>query len=199
MKPIRKEELLHYNSVIDREFRKKADAVKSEINQTAQVVADKKKSAFPKAVKVDKKLSALNKAYKDYDNFVRNMDNIKKQKAAAVDKIACDIAEQLNRLGNVRSWNENFHWSIRDLSDGNPVHYFERQLNQVCFDECYKQAESQNKLRTMLESQKAYCQNILYSGGSINSVVGELHKAMKQVQINLPIPSNLLQIEAPKN
>ena len=64
MKPMRSNELEHYKSGVDSNFRSKATSIDTEINQQAQELADKKKPTFAKILKVDKKLSNLIEAEK---------------------------------------------------------------------------------------------------------------------------------------
>jgi hypothetical protein len=71
MKPIRSNELLYLDKVINDKFCNKRQDVGTEISQQAQTLADKASKHFPKELKVEKKLTNLNEAYKEYAKFIK--------------------------------------------------------------------------------------------------------------------------------
>ena len=195
MKPIRSNELDHYKSQIDNKFRSKATAIDTEINQQAQEASDRTKPKFAKLLKVDKKLSSLIEAEKKYTAYIKNKDDVEERLLNQVRKNAKLVEIHLARLSNVRSWNrENFNgYELKDL-DNQPSDYFTEKLDGICFDEAEKHAKNHHKLRWELQAKKEYAENILYSGGDINSILKELCVAFKTAGITYQIPKSLLAL-----
>ena len=195
MKPIRSNELDHYKSQIDNKFKSKATAIDTEINQQAQEASDKMKPKFAKLLKVDKKLSSLIEAEKKYTAYIKNKDDVEERLLNQVRKNAKLVEIHLARLSNVRSWNrENFDgYELKDL-DSQPSDYFTEKLDSICFDEAEKHAKKHHKLRWELQAKKEYAENILYSGGDINSILKELCVAFKTAGITYQIPKSLLAL-----
>ena len=79
MTPIRKDEKEYNLNRARNLFRDKAQAVRTEIQQKAQELSDKKKPSFQKLVKVDKKMSALIDAEKKYKKHMQNKDSTEKK------------------------------------------------------------------------------------------------------------------------
>ena len=195
MKPIRQAELDHYKDQINSKFRTKASAIDSEIHQQAQDLSDKKKPSFAKACKVDKKIQKLIEAEKKYRAYVKNKDDVEERLLNAVKKEAARCEEHLTRLGNVRDWNrDGFNgYEVKDIYDL-PSIYFTDRLDSICFEEAEKHIKKNHKLRHVLQSKKEYAENILYSGGDINSIMVELTKAFKSADIEYNIPKSLLAL-----
>ena len=195
MKPMRSNELEHYKSGVDSNFRSKATSIDTEINQQAQELADKKKPTFAKILKVDKKLSNLIEAEKKYKAYIKNKDNVEDQLANQVRKNAKIVEDHLTRIGNVRSWSrENFSdYEIKDI-DNQPSEYFFDRLDSACFDESEKHVKKNHKLRWELQAKKDYCLNILHSGADINSILKELVSGYKSAGIVYNIPKSLLML-----
>ena len=72
--------------------------------------------------------------------------------------------------------------------------HFESQLNDACYQEAIKHVTDNHKLRKILESKRELAYNILYSGGDINAILGELVKAFKSADIEYAVPNSLLQL-----
>ena len=195
MKPMRSNELEHYKSGVDFNFREKATSIDTEINQQAQELADKKKPTFPKMLKVDKKLSNLMEAEKKYKAYVKNKDNVEDQLLNQVRKNAKIVEDHLTRIGNIRSWSrESFDgYSCKDIDDQASTYFLDR-LDGACFDESEKSAKKNHKLRWELQAKKDYCLNILHSGSDINSILRELVLGYKSAGITYNIPKSLLAL-----
>ena len=88
MKPIRSNELLYLDKVINEKFYNKRQDVATEISQEAQTFADKAGKHFPKELKVEKKLNDLNKAYKGYAEFIRNKEVVEDELRSKVKNLA---------------------------------------------------------------------------------------------------------------
>ena len=195
MKPIRSNELEHYKDEINKKFRYKAQAIESEIQQEAQTLSDKKKPSFQKLVKVDKKMANLIEAEKKYKKHLMNKDAVERKLLDDVRKKAKEVEDHCNRVSNVRNWSESFSsYSSRHEIDDQASDYFISQLNDACYQEAVKHITQNHKVRAILESKRELAYNILYSGGDINAILGELVKAFKSADIEYAVPSSLLQL-----
>ena len=195
MKPIRSNELEHYKEEINKKFRHKAQAIESEIQQEAQTLSDKKKPSFQKLVKVNKKLANLIEAEKKYKKHLMNKDAIERKLLEDVRKKAKEVEDHCTRVRNVRNWEESFsNYSHRHEIDDQASDYFISQLNEACYQEALKHITQNHKLRQILESKRELAYNILYSGGDINAILGELVKAFKSADIEYAVPNSLLQL-----
>ena len=195
MKPMRSNELDHYKSGVDSNFRSKATSIDTEINQQAQELSDKKKSVFSKILKVDKKLSNLIESEKKYKAYIKNKDNVEDQLSNQVRKNAKIVEDHLSRISNIRSWSRSSFdaYEIKDIND-QPSEYFLDRLDSACFDESEKTVKKNHKLRWELEAKKEYCLNILHSGADINSILRELVSGYKSAGIVYNIPQSLLSL-----
>jgi len=195
MKPMRSNELDHYKSGVDSNFRSKATSIDTEINQQAQELSDKKKPAFAKLLKVDKKLSNLIESEKKYKAYIKNKDNVEDQLSNQVRKNAKIVEDHLSRISNIRSWSRSSFdaYEIKDIND-QPSEYFLDRLDSACYDESEKIVKKNHKLRWELEAKKEYCLNILHSGADINSILRELVSGYKSAGIVYNIPQSLLSL-----
>jgi len=194
MKPIRSNELLYLDKVINEKFYNKRQDVATEISQEAQTFADKAGKHFPKELKVEKKLNDLNKAYKDYAEFIRNKEVVEDELRSKVKNLAEQVEEHLDKYRQSRNWDVRFDGY--DVRDDNPINYFERAMRDACFEEAKAKATKEHKLHSLLNSQQEYAKNILYSGGDINTVNIELKKAFNDAEIEFQLPKSLTQISA---
>ena len=195
MKPMRSNELEHYKSGVDSNFRSKATSIDTEINQQAQELSDKKKPTFPKMLKVDKKLSSLIEAEKKYKAYIKNKDNVEDQLLNQVRKNAKLVEDHLTRIGNIRAWSrESFNgYEIKDIDDLASDYFFDK-LDSACYNESEKTVKKNHKLRWELQAKKDYCLNILHSGADINSILKELVLGYKSAGIVYNIPQSLLAL-----
>ena len=195
MKPMRSNELEHYKSGVESNFRSKATSIDTEINQQAQELADKKKPTFPKILKVDKKLSNLIESEKKYKAYIKNKDSVEDQLLNQVRKNAKIVEDHLTRIGNIRSWSrESFDdYNCKDIDDL-ASSYFLNRLDSTCFEESEKHVKKNHKLRWELQAKKDYCMNILHSGSDINSILRELVLGYKSAGITYNIPKSLLAL-----
>ena len=195
MKPMRSNELEHYKTGVDSNFRSKATSIDTEINQQAQELADKKKPTFAKILKVDKKLSNLIESEKKYKAYIKNKDNVEDQLANQVRKNAKLVEDHLTRIGNIRAWSrESFNgYEIKDIDDLASDYFFDK-LDSACYNESEKTVKKNHKLRWELQAKKDYCLNILHSGADINSILKELVLGYKSAGIVYNIPQSLLAL-----
>jgi hypothetical protein len=194
MKPIRSNELLYLDKVINDKFYAKRKDVDTEISQTAQVMSDKANKHFPKELKVDGKLKTLNQAYKEYADFIQTKERMENDLRTKVKNLSEQVEEHLDKYKQSRGWDICFNGY--DVRDDNPVNYFERAMRDACFEEAKDRATKDHKLHSLLNSQQEYAKNILYSGGDINTVNIELKKAFNDAEIEFQLPKSLTQISA---
>ena len=141
------------------------------------------------------KNTKAHRSRKKYRAYVKNKDDVEERLLNAVKKEAARCEEHLTRLGNVRDWNrDGFNgYEVKDIYDL-PSIYFTDRLDSICFEEAEKHIKKNHKLRHVLQSKKEYAENILYSGGDINSIMVELTKAFKSADIEYNIPKSLLAL-----
>ena len=192
MKPIRSNELLYLDKVINDKFCNKRQDVGTEISQQAQTLADKASKHFPKELKVEKKLTNLNEAYKEYAKFIKNKEVVEDELRTNVKNLAEQVEEHLDKYKQSRGWDIRFDGY--DIRDDNPINYFERAMREACFEEAKAKATKEHKIYNLLNAQQEYAKNILYSGGDINTVTIELKKAFSDAQIEFQLPKSLVQL-----
>ena len=190
MKPIRSNELLYLDKVIENKFYNKRKDVETEISQQAQTLADKASKHFPKELKVEGKLKTLNEAYKEYAKFIETKEVMENNLRNKVRNLTSDVVDHLNKYNQARNWDINFGgYDLRD--DGSPIDFFERKMRDACFEEAKIKATKGHKIHHLLNSQQEYAKNILYSGGDINTVNMELKKAFNDAEIEFQLPKSL--------
>jgi hypothetical protein len=192
MKPIRSNELLYLDKVINDKFYAKRKDVETEISQNAQTMSDKANKHFPKELKVDGKLKNLNQAYKQYADFIQTKELMENDLRTKVNNLSAQVEEHLDKYKQSRGWDIRFDGY--DVRDANPVDYFERAMREACFEEAKTKATKEHKLYSLLNSQQEYAKNILYSGGDINTVNTELKKAFSEAEIEFQLPKSLVQL-----
>jgi predicted nucleic acid-binding Zn-ribbon protein len=115
MKPIRSNELLYLDKVINDKFYAKRKDVETEISQTAQAISDKADKHFPKELKVDSKLKTLNQAYKQYADFIQTKERMENDLRTKVKNLAEQVEEHLDKYKQSRNWDVRFDgYDLRD-------------------------------------------------------------------------------------
>jgi len=194
MKPIRSNELLYLNKVIEDKFYAKRRDVETEISQQAQTLSDKAGKHFPKELKVEGKLKTLDQAYRQYADFIQSKERMENDLRNKVKNLANQVREHLDKYRQSRNWNVDF--DNFDLRDDNPIDYFDRKIREACFEEAKNKATKEHKVHHLLNSQEEYAKNIIYSGGDINTVNIELKKAFNDAEIEFQLPKSLTMITA---
>jgi len=202
MKPIRSNELEYYEKLIDNKFRSQNDALNRKLNNEIDKVVEKTFKPFKKRLNMDTLIAKFNKARKEYSTFKQTKEikeNELKMKA---------LEEQLKLKSFLKQKSESNNWGL-DINTSSYIHredsfYNESEIDDMIKDACKVEArrfvEKQPVAKDInaLDELKESARNILYSGNSISATVSELSKVFKQGNIQFQIPSNLLQIEAPK-
>jgi len=194
MKPIRSNELLYLNKVIEDKFYAKRRDVETEISREAQALSDKSNKHFPKELNVEGKLKALDQAYKKYDDFIQSKDKMARDLESKAKELANQVRDHLDKYRQSRNW--NVHFDNFDIRDDNPIDYFGRKIREACFEEAKNKATKEHKVHHLLNSQEEYAKNIIYSGGDINTVNIELKKAFNDAEIEFQLPKSLTMITA---
>jgi hypothetical protein len=194
MTPIRKDEKEYNLNRARNLFRNKAQSVRTEIQQQAQDLADKKKPSFQKLVKVDKKMTALINAEKAYKKHMQNKDATEKKLFYDMQKKAKEVSEHLKRVSNVRSWDKSFNnFNVSDI-DSPASDEFIEDLNSCCYDESFKYIEDNHKLRKILQDLHDRVEAVFNMGLSLHTAQMEAKKIYNEAGIEYYIPPALLQL-----
>jgi len=202
MKPIRSNELEYYEKLIDNKFRSQNDALNRKLNNEIDKVVEKTFKPFKKRLNMDTLIAKFNKARKEYSTF-------KQTKEIKENELKMKALEEQSKLKSfLKQKSESNNWGL-DINTSSYIHredsfYNESEIDDMIKDACKVEArrfvEKQPVAKDInaLDELKESARNILYSGNSISATVSELSKVFKQGNIQFQIPSNLLQIEAPK-
>ena len=194
MTPIRKDEKEYNLNRAKNLFRDKAQIVRTEIQQQAQDLSDKKKPTFQKLVKVDKKMAALIDAEKKYKKHMQNKDATEKKLFYDMQKKAKEVSEHLKRVSNVRSWDKSFtDFRVNDI-DSPASDEFIEDLNSCCYDESFKYIEDNHKLRKVLQDLHDKVEAVFNMGLSLHTAQMEAKKIYNQAGIEYYIPPALLAL-----
>mgnify|MGYP001159848343 FL=1 len=193
MKPIRSNELEFFKDMIREKFYDKKEVLKTQMTTEAQKLSDKKAPLMAKQCGVDNELKKLKIADEKYREFVETKQLQEKKLLEAVEDLGRILTSKLERMSSARTWELSFS-DFKPRTDGDGVGYFEKRLNDACYNEAYKQIKSNHKVYNDLNNMKSECEIILHTGSDINSVVTTLKSAMSKADIELPVPSNLLQL-----
>ena len=194
MTPIRKDEKEYNLNRAKNLFRDKAQIVRTEIQQQAQDLSDKKKPTFQKLVKVDKKMAALIDAEKKYKKHMQNKDATEKKLFYDMQKKAKEVSEHLKRVSNVRSWDKSFtDFRVNDI-DSPASDEFIEDLNSCCYDESFKYIEDNHKLRKILQDLHDRVEAVFNMGLSLHTAQMEAKKIYNEAGIEYYIPPALLAL-----
>ena len=194
MTPIRKDEKEYNLNRAKNLFRDKAQSVRTEIQQQAQDLSDKKKPSFQKLVKVDKKMTALIDAEKRYKKHMQNKDATEKKLFYDMQKKAKEVSEHLKRVSNVRSWDKSFSdFRVNDI-DSPASDEFIEDLNSCCYDESFKYIEDNHKLNKILLNLHDKVEAVFQMGLSLQMAQIEAKKIYNEAGIEYYIPPALLQL-----
>ena len=194
MTPIRKDEKEYNLNRAKNLFRDKAQSVRTEIQQQAQDLSDKKKPSFQKLVKVDKKMTALIDAEKRYKKHMQNKDATEKKLFYDMQKKAKEVSEHLKRVSNVRSWDKSFSdFRVNDI-DSPASDEFIEDLNSCCYDESFKYIEDNHKLNKILLNLHDKVEAVFQMGLSLHTAQIEAKKIYNEAGIEYYIPPALLQL-----
>ena len=152
MKPIRSNELLYLDKVINDKFYAKKRDVETEISQQAQTLADKAGKHFAKELKIEAKLKAVGEAYKKYAEFIETKERMERELFAQADNACRAVKEHLDKYDQARNWGISFR--DYEIKEGNPVNYFESKMRDACFEEAKNKARSDHKLFHALEAKQ---------------------------------------------
>jgi len=194
MTPIRKDEKEYNLNRARNLFRDKAQSVRTEIQQKAQELSDKKKPSFQKLVKVEKKMANLIEAEKRYKKHMQNKDSTEKKLFLDMQKKAKEVSEHLRRVSNVRSWSKSFNdFRVTDI-DSPASDEFIEDLNSCCYDESFKYIEDNHKLRKILQDLHDKVEAVFNMGLSLHTAQIEAKKIYNEAGIEYYIPPALLQL-----
>lgn len=193
MKPIRSNELEFFKEMIKDKFYDKKETLRTQMTSEAQKLSDKKQPLMAKQCGVEAELKKLKVADDKYREFKATKQLQERKLLETVEEIGQVLSSKLQRMAKARNWDKNFD-NFSPRTDNDSADYFINRLNDCCYDEAYKQVKSNHTVYNQLNNMKSECEIILHTGSDINSVVTTLKGAMKKADIELPVPSNLLQL-----
>ena len=193
MKPIRSNELEFFKEMIKDKFYDKKETLRTQMTSEAQKLADKKQPQMAKQCGVENEIKKLIIADDKYREFKATKQLQERKLLETVEEIGQVLSSKLQRMAKARNWDKDFD-NFSPRMEGDSVDYFINKLNDCCYDEAYKQVKSNHTVYNQLNNMKSECEIILHTGSDINSVVTTLKGAMKKADIELPVPSNLLQL-----
>jgi len=193
MKPIRSNELEFFKEMIKDKFYDKKETLRTQMTSEAQKLADKKQPQMAKQCGVENEIKKLKVADDKYREFKATKQLQERKLLETVEEIGQVLSSKLQRMAKARNWDKDFS-NFNPRTDNDSADYFINRLNDCCYDEAYKQVKSNNTVYNQLNNMKSECEIILHTGSDINSVVTTLKGAMKKADIELPVPSNLLQL-----
>ena len=194
MTPIRKDEKEYNLNRARNLFRDKAQSVRTEIQQKAQELSDKKKPSFQKLVKVDKKMAALIEAEKKYKKHIQNKDAIEKKLLEDVSKKAKEVQEHLERVNNVRKWGRDFSDYRTNYIDDPASADFIATLNKCCYEESLQYVSDNHKLKAKLDDMRDQVIMTINSGLALAITQAEVKKIYNEAGIDYYLPQALLQL-----
>ena len=193
MKPIRSNELEFFKEMIKDKFYDKKETLRTQMTSEAQKLADKKQPQMAKQCGVENEIKKLIIADDKYREFKATKQLQERKLLETVEEIGQVLSSKLQRMAKARNWDKDFD-NFNPRTDNDSADYFINKLNDCCYDEAYKQVKSNHTVYNQLNNMKSECEIILHTGSDINSVVTTLKGAMKKADIELPVPSNLLQL-----
>tara|TARA_R100000734_G_C3305543_1_gene96051 strand:+ start:276 stop:893 length:618 start_codon:yes stop_codon:yes gene_type:complete len=188
MRPIRNVEYDHWSYTIDETYDSRKSALKSEMIDEIDNIAEDNYPAFKEKLKLDDVIESITEKYKDYTDFVKNKKAMEDKKKNDLDKEIDKMYDILQKYNKVRKWNTNIEMSM--LKD--PEEH-DHLLKKICREETEKAyyAGPSGKALQLLELSKKRSKHILNSGLPLDIAVQGINKEMGSQKINLNLPDNM--------
>ena len=196
-KQISKDNRDYWSNKLSRKFREKKEIIESlhqnEINDQSQ----KNYPIFKKRLNVDKELTNLLKAQKDFNDYSTNYAKILEQKRSHVRKIYEKVEDKLNGWSSTRKlWNnDNLPYFEDKDKTYNLAEGVEKWLRGLCKAETKKAFYNSKKGRELqtLDELQEKATDLLHSDMIGTEVLKQISLIAKQTQINMTIPSETLK------
>ena len=196
-KQISKDNREYWSNKLSRKFREKKEVIESlhqnEINDQSQ----KNYPIFKKRLNVDKELTNLLKAQKDFNDYSTNYAKILEQKRSHVRKIYEKVEDKLNGWSETRKlWNnDNLPYFEDKDKTYNLAEGVEKWLRGLCKAETKKAFYNSKKGKELqtLDKLQEKATDLLHSDMIGTEVLKQISLIAKQTQINMTIPSETLK------
>ena len=181
----------YWSNRIDSEVSEKRQELERAIELKVDNQIKTKYKKFISTLKLASKLTALKKASKEYDDFVKYKELKEQALRDKQRKIARDIEEVYNRQAKIHGWeNSSRSYSSFDYDD------FDRFLNRVCKDALnveLKKSTKEGAQLSKMDAQKQKMFDAIHHPKLLFKQM-EFEKAMKNGFLNMGIVYNTLQI-----
>ena len=177
MRPIRKEELLYLNDLINDKYSDKESNVDQAIATEAQKQVKKNLTRFVAKLGIKAEVKAFKEAIAKYEKFKQNARR--------------KVEEKLS------NWNKIRNWDI-DTDKLKSVVDVEEVLKKACTIEAEAAVEKlpKFKVKHQLSHLREEARNILYSGRSIQETWKLLGRNFKSSGVQVAAPKELMQLES---
>jgi len=180
----------YWSNRIDSEVKDKRQELERaiELKVDKQIKTEYKK--FVSTLKLASKLTALKKASKEYDDFVRLKEIKERELRDKQKKLARDVDDVYNRQAKIHGWTGTYSGQNECYED------FDRFLINICKDALHNELKKSTKEGAQLskmEAQKQKMFDAIHHPKLLFKQI-EFEKAMKNGFLNMGIVYNTLQI-----
>jgi hypothetical protein len=180
----------YWSNRIDSEVSEKRQELERaiELKVDKQIKTEYKK--FVSTLKLASKLTALKKASKEYDDFVKSKELKERELKDKQKKLARDIDDVYNRQAKIHGWDGTYSGQYEDFED------FDRFLTRVCKDALHgelKKSTKEGAQLSKMDAQKQKMFDAIHHPKLLFKNI-EFENAMKHGFLNMGIVYNTLQI-----
>ncbi len=180
----------YWSNRIDSEVSEKRQELERAIELKVDNQIKTKYKKFVSTLKLASKLTALKKASKEYDDFVKLKELKEQALKDKQKKIAQDIEDVYNRQAKIHGWESSHQAYNSDYDD------FDRFLNRVCKDALHgelKKSTKEGAQLSKMDAQKQKMFDAIHHPKLLFKQI-EFERAMKHGFLNMGIVYNTLQI-----
>jgi len=180
----------YWSNRIDSEVRDKRQELERAIELKVDNQIKTKYKKFVSTLKLASKLTALKKASKEYDDFVKLKELKEQALKDKQKKLAQDIEDVYNRQAKIHGWESSHQAYNSDYDD------FDRFLNRVCKDALnveLKKSTKEGAQLSKMDAQKQKMFDAIHHPKLLFKNI-EFENAMKNGFLNMGIVYNSLQI-----
>ena len=191
MRPIRKEELLYLNDLINDKYSDKESNVDQAIATEAQKQVKKNLTRFVAKLGIKAEVKAFKEAIAKYEKFKQNKEIYEARLETAKQNARRKVEEKLGNWNKIRNWNVDTD-RLKSAVD------VEEVLKKACTIEAEAAVEKlpKFKVKHQLSHLREEARNILYSGRSIQETWKLLGRNFKSSGVQVAAPKELMQLES---
>ena len=188
MRPIRNVEYDHWSYTIDDTYDSRKSALKSEMIDEIDNIAEDNYPAFKEKLKLDDVMESITERYKDYTDFVRNKKAMEDKKKNDLDKEIEKMYDILLKYNKVRKWNTSIEKSMLNDPEEHDL-----LLKKICREETEKAyyAGPKGRALQLLDISKKKSKHVLNSGLPLDIAVKSISMEMASQKINLDLPKDM--------